>query len=118
MVRPPTPSLSCDLRSRHAHAPWQGTRAAYWFLQPVDPQALGLTDYLMIIKKPMDLGTIAKRLDSGHYASLNAVADDLAPLAPTARLHVTGSAYLESFAERRLRPPRRSCRSACATGGT
>jgi hypothetical protein len=56
MVRPPTPSLSCDLRSRHAHAPWQGTRAAYWFLQPVDPQALGLTDYYKVIKEPMDLG--------------------------------------------------------------
>lgn len=40
-------------------------------------QALGLTDYPIVIKKPMDLGTIAKRLDGGQYSSLPAFSDDI-----------------------------------------
>ena len=31
---------------------------SYIFLEPVDHVGLGLTDYLTIVKKPMDLGTI------------------------------------------------------------
>lgn len=34
---------------------------------PVDPVELGLPDYFEVIKKPMDLGTIQKKLDSGAY---------------------------------------------------
>ena len=34
---------------------------------PVDPEELGLPDYFDIIKKPMDLGTIHKKLDAGAY---------------------------------------------------
>ena len=34
---------------------------------PVDPVELGLPDYFDIVKKPMDLGTIQKKLDSGAY---------------------------------------------------
>ena len=34
----------------------QTTKAAAWFNQPVDPVALGLHDYFMVIKNPMDLG--------------------------------------------------------------
>ena len=33
------------------------------FGQPVDPEALGLDDYLRIIKSPMDLGTVQKKLN-------------------------------------------------------
>ena len=35
------------------------------FRAPVDPIALGIPDYLDIIKKPMDLGTIEKKLRKG-----------------------------------------------------
>lgn len=31
---------------------------SFIFLEPVDHVGLGLTDYLTIVKKPMDLGTI------------------------------------------------------------
>ena len=34
---------------------------------PVDPVELGLPDYFVVIKKPMDLGTVHKKLDSGAY---------------------------------------------------
>jgi hypothetical protein len=40
---------------------------AYDFLAPVDYKALGLNDYPLIIKNPMDLGTVAKKLKSGVY---------------------------------------------------
>ncbi|NXI09455.1 BRDT protein, partial [Irena cyanogastra] len=37
------------------------------FHQPVDAAALNLPDYYTIIKKPMDLGTIKKRLEHHYY---------------------------------------------------
>jgi len=37
------------------------------FLEPVDWKAYGLTDYPEIIKKPMDLGTIQGKLETGKY---------------------------------------------------
>ncbi|XP_076061994.1 bromodomain-containing protein 2-like isoform X2 [Oratosquilla oratoria] len=46
---------------KHAYA-WQ-------FRQPVDAVKLGLPDYHKIIKCPMDLGTIKKRLENKYYWS-------------------------------------------------
>lgn len=37
------------------------------FLTPVDPVALNIPDYFKIIKKPMDVGSIQDKLDSGQY---------------------------------------------------
>ncbi|GFQ91282.1 CREB-binding protein [Trichonephila clavata] len=37
------------------------------FRQPVDPQLLGIPDYFDIIKKPIDLATIKRKLDTGEY---------------------------------------------------
>lgn len=37
------------------------------FRQPVDPQTLGIPDYFDIIKKPMDLSSIKRKLDTGQY---------------------------------------------------
>lgn len=37
------------------------------FKTPVDPVALNIPTYHKIIKKPMDLQTMRKRMDSGHY---------------------------------------------------
>ncbi|XP_070531967.1 bromodomain-containing protein 2-like isoform X4 [Ptychodera flava] len=42
---------------------------AWPFHTPVDPVKLGLPDYFDIIKNPMDLGTIKKRLESNYYHS-------------------------------------------------
>ncbi|CAB9517362.1 Probable histone acetyltransferase HAC-like 1 [Seminavis robusta] len=41
------------------------------FNVPVDPVELGLPDYFDIIKKPMDLGTIHKKLDAGNYHDID-----------------------------------------------
>lgn len=42
-------------------------RKSEWFLAPVDHVALQLIDYTRIIKRPMDLGTVRKNLESGQY---------------------------------------------------
>ena len=47
------------------------------FLAPVDWKALGLTNYLTVIKKPMDLGTISANIESGKYDSAAGVAADV-----------------------------------------
>ena len=47
------------------------------FRQPVDPQALGIPDYFDIIKKPMDLSTIKRKLDTGQYSDPWDYVDDV-----------------------------------------
>ena len=43
-----------------------------WFSEPVDPIKLNIPDYPTIVKRPMDLGTIKRRLDSGsHYRTFH-----------------------------------------------
>ncbi|XP_059607364.1 homeotic protein female sterile-like isoform X2 [Phlebotomus argentipes] len=44
-------------------------RHSWPFLQPVDAKNLNLPDYHKIIKQPMDLGTIKKRLENNYYQS-------------------------------------------------
>ena len=52
------------------------------FAQPVDPVMYNLTDYFDIVKNPMDLGTIRKRLEkvggSDPYRDIRQVAADVA----------------------------------------
>lgn len=50
---------------------------AFDFLVPVDYIAFGLTDYPVIIKKPMDLGTLKSNLKSGKFSSIGEFLDDL-----------------------------------------
>ncbi|KAI8043873.1 bromodomain-containing protein 3 [Drosophila gunungcola] len=58
--------LNCIWRSR-----W-----AYHFRQPVDAVALGLPNYHKLIKHPMDLGTIKKRLHNNYYWQADEALDD------------------------------------------
>ncbi|XP_040561233.2 bromodomain testis-specific protein-like isoform X1 [Gallus gallus] len=46
------------------------------FHQPVDAAALNLPDYYSIIKKPMDLSTIKKRLEHNYYTKSAECIDD------------------------------------------
>jgi len=43
----------------------------------VDWRALGLYDYPQIVKKPMDLSLVKKRVEAGHYKTVHEVADDV-----------------------------------------
>ncbi|ETL88978.1 hypothetical protein L917_12003 [Phytophthora nicotianae] len=47
------------------------------FNNPVDPVQWNIPDYFDIIKCPMDLGTIKKRLEAEHYNSVEAFAGDV-----------------------------------------
>mmetsp|Transcript_30761 Transcript_30761/g.77176 ORF Transcript_30761/g.77176 Transcript_30761/m.77176 type:complete len:889 (-) Transcript_30761:27-2693(-) len=46
------------------------------FNQPVDPIALNIPDYFTVIKFPMDLGTIMKKLEDDLYSNIDEYADD------------------------------------------
>lgn len=47
------------------------------FRQPVDPELLQIPDYFQIVKKPMDLSTIKRKLDTGQYADPWQYVDDV-----------------------------------------
>lgn len=47
------------------------------FRQPVDPHTLCIPDYFEIVKRPMDLSTIKKKLDLGQYADPWEYVDDV-----------------------------------------
>lgn len=50
----------------------------FWvFAKAVDPVELGLPDYFDIIKKPMDLGTVQKKLETGQYHSIDDFNSDI-----------------------------------------
>lgn len=52
--------------------------SAMAFLEPVNWKALGLMDYPSIVKTPMDLGTVRKRIKNGTYGSTAASAEQIA----------------------------------------
>ncbi|KAJ1553980.1 hypothetical protein HK096_005513 [Nowakowskiella sp. JEL0078] len=68
----PTSARTCRtiLTSTQRH------EAAWPFKQPVDPIAVGAFNYFDVIKSPMDLSTISKRLAHSVYPSLQAYAAD------------------------------------------
>ena len=47
------------------------------FRQPVDWKGLGLEDYPIVIKKPMDLTTIKNKLKKGKYSAAAEVIQDI-----------------------------------------
>jgi hypothetical protein len=44
---------------------------------PVDPVQLGIPDYNDVVKVPMDLGTVKRRLETGHYRDLHNFVQDV-----------------------------------------
>ena len=51
----------------------------YWLILPAtDPVKLGIPHYPKIVKKPMDLSTMRKKLDSGEYPNANKFKEDFA----------------------------------------
>jgi hypothetical protein len=50
---------------------------AFVFLKPVNWRSLKLLDYPIIIKKPMDLSTVEKKLKKKEYETVKAFHEDL-----------------------------------------
>ena len=52
-------------------------KMAWPFSKPVNTIELGLPDYFKIIKVPMDLGTVKRRLDNNYYWCAQECIDDI-----------------------------------------
>jgi bromodomain-containing factor 1 len=50
---------------------------SYPFLEPVDPVKFNILDYPTVIKHPMDLGTVDKKLSLKSYASVDDFVSDV-----------------------------------------
>ena len=50
---------------------------AWPFYKPVDAELLGLHDYHDIIEKPMDLGTVRRKMEASEYQTASAMAEDV-----------------------------------------
>ena len=50
---------------------------AWPFYKPVDAETLGLHDYLDVIKKPMDLGTVKRKLEAREYSNGTEFAEEV-----------------------------------------
>ena len=57
-------------------AMWKNNQACI-FRDPVDPDKLGIPEYLEIVKTPMDFGTIKHRLNINYYHRLQEFLDDM-----------------------------------------
>ncbi|XP_063684056.1 bromodomain testis-specific protein-like isoform X3 [Bolinopsis microptera] len=75
------PKQSTELRQCHTllkELMGRKHKSSAWpFYQPVDHASLGLHDYLTIIKKPMDLGTIRAKMEKGEYTDDKEFAGDM-----------------------------------------
>lgn len=61
-------------------------QASVYFRVPVDPIKLNIPNYPSIIKRPMDLQTVSKRLETGHYTTV--VHPISHPHSPSTQLHL------------------------------
>lgn len=80
-----------------------------WFSEPVDPVKLQIPDYPTIVKRPMDLGTIKRRLDTAqYYRTFHDFQVDVDRVWYNARLYnpVRGTAVVCTLAPRRRQATR------------
>ena len=90
--RPQVPAGSCGAISlrqagRDLLKPISKMDQAFYFLQPVDVVALRIPDYPTIVREPMDLGTIEKKLDASSYATTEEFVADVKLVWYNARLY-------------------------------
>ncbi|KAH7462645.1 Histone acetyltransferase HAC12 [Phytophthora ramorum] len=84
--------LMSDPRNRHGV-----------FNMPVDPVALDLPTYTMIVQHPMDLGTIKRNLTAGEYLELEDFVSDVRLVFENAMLFNPESHYIHVDAETLLK---------------
>jgi len=60
---------------------------AWVFDKPVNAEEMGLHDYYTVIKKPMDLGTVKRKLDDGLYKSAEDFVSDVRLVWANAKLY-------------------------------
>tara|TARA_A100001015_G_scaffold193432_1_gene215559 strand:+ start:2033 stop:2611 length:579 start_codon:yes stop_codon:yes gene_type:complete len=80
-------------------------RDSEMFRDPVPWEALGLVDYLSVVKQPMDLGTVRSKLNGGEYANEDECVADIRLIwhnamlynAPGAAVYVKAKTLSEAF---------------------
>ncbi|NP_001191640.1 CREB-binding protein [Aplysia californica] len=70
------------------------------FRQPVDPVVLHIPDYFDIVKKPMDLSTIRRKLDSGLYSDPWEYVDDVCLMFDNAWLYNRKTSRVYKYASK------------------
>jgi hypothetical protein len=70
------------------------------FRQPVDWKGLGLTDYPLIVKNPMDLGTVRKKLLNGKYKLAEEILDDLQLIWDNCKLYNAPGSWIYVVADK------------------
>ncbi|CAD8090052.1 unnamed protein product [Paramecium sonneborni] len=70
------------------------------FRQPVDYKTLGLHDYLIVIKKPMDLGTCQKKLQNSEYKCVEECLDDIQLIWDNCKLYNGPSSWITKLSEK------------------
>ncbi|KAI9912022.1 hypothetical protein PsorP6_008798 [Peronosclerospora sorghi] len=70
------------------------------FMAPVDPVALGIPDYLQVIKEPMDLGTIRNNLEIGFYDCPTDFADHVRLVFRNAMLYNAAHSQVHIYARK------------------
>lgn len=61
-----------DLRNNEKHYEY-----AWIFYEPVDTEMLECPNYYEVIKNPMDMSTMEKKMDNGDYSTAQEFADDI-----------------------------------------
>eukprot|EP00599_Poterioochromonas_sp_BG-1_P000061 CAMPEP_0173146270 /NCGR_PEP_ID=MMETSP1105-20130129/8390_1 /TAXON_ID=2985 /ORGANISM="Ochromonas sp., Strain BG-1" /LENGTH=157 /DNA_ID=CAMNT_0014060433 /DNA_START=1 /DNA_END=470 /DNA_ORIENTATION=- len=69
-----------------------------FFREPVDWEGLGLYDYPVIIKNPMDLGTVKKKLERGAYRRPSELAADVRLIFSNAMTYNTPNSKVYNYA--------------------
>ena len=80
-------------------------RDSEMFREPVPWEALGLVDYLSVVKRPMDLGTVKSKLNAGEYKNEDECVADIRLVwhnamlynAPGAAVYVKAKTLSEAF---------------------
>jgi bromodomain-containing protein 3 len=75
---------------------------AIFFLEPVDPIALGIPDYFNVIKEPMDLGTIRQHLEAGQYTDPEMFAQHVRLTFQNAMVYNASHSQVHQFAQKLL----------------
>lgn len=66
-AEPPPLVPEVEDAKRLLHVLFKNPKLIWPFEEPVDPVSLNIPDYPQIVKNPMDIGTVRKRLHEGYY---------------------------------------------------
>jgi hypothetical protein len=76
------------------------TNDSFDFREPVDWKAMGLTDYLSVVKFPMDLSTVSKKFREEKYGKVEEVLDDVQLIWDNCKAYNPESSWIHSVAEK------------------